>query len=362
MGYRNYGFKRVGCRYQNCHTTANRKHLKYDDIDIAAVVVHHDLTENKLLKLANPRLWEGVAKTNFGHSPLFVWFNKEPMVPEDDQLFKDHPDYAKMFNITYTFKQDSDVVLSYGQVMDKSFKHLKDLPQRNTSPKWADPTKHRGRGPKSAFKAKTKDILWMVSNCHASSQREVYVEELKRVTNLTIDILGFCGQDILPSRDSIKKDKTLREEAEANEELFMDKVRDYKFYLSLENAYCTDYVTEKFFSALRSENVIPIVLGGISDEYSRIAPPRSYLNTKDFRSVKDLARKLENLAKNETSYNEYFWWTGIYRVASLMEAFEAAQCKLCQLLNELYQKKVSLKSLDLRQYWNTEKLCNNPPS
>lgn len=275
MGYRNYGFKRVGCRYQNCHTTANRKHLKYDDIDIAAVVVHHDLTENKLLKLANPRLWEGVAKTNFGHSPLFVWFNKEPMVPEDDQLFKDHPDYAKMFNITYTFKQDSDVVLSYGQVVDKSFKHLKDLPQRNTSPKWADPTKHRGRGPKSAFKAKTKDILWMVSNCHASSQREVYVEELKRVTNLTIDILGFCGQDILPSRDSIKKDKTLREEAEANEELFMDKVRDYKFYLSLENAYCTDYVTEKFFSALRSENVIPIVLGGISDEYSRIAPPRN---------------------------------------------------------------------------------------
>ena len=57
------------------------------------------------MKLANPRLWEGVAKTNFGHSPLFVWFNKEPMVPEDDQLFKDHPDYAKMFNITYTFKQ-----------------------------------------------------------------------------------------------------------------------------------------------------------------------------------------------------------------------------------------------------------------
>ena len=44
-----------------------------------------------------------------------------------------------------------------------------------------------------------------------------------------------------------------------------------------------------------------------------------------------------------------------------MEVFEAAQCKLCQLLNELYQKKVSLKSLDFRQYWNTEKLCNNPP-
>ena len=82
--------------------------------------------------------------------------------------------------------------------MDKSFKHLKDLPKRNASPKWADPSKHRGQGPKSAFKAKTKDILWMVSNCHASSQREVYVEELKRVTNLTIDILGFCGQDILP--------------------------------------------------------------------------------------------------------------------------------------------------------------------
>lgn len=36
----------------------------------------------------------------------------------------------------------------------------------------------------------------------------------------------------------------------------------YKFFLSFENTFCNDYVTEKLFSILLL-NIVPIVFGGV---------------------------------------------------------------------------------------------------
>ena len=50
--------------------------------------------------------------------------------------------------------------------------------------------------------------------------------------------------------------------------MYKEYLRPYKFYLSFENANCQDYLTEKFFTALRTEVVIPIALGGATqDDY-----------------------------------------------------------------------------------------------
>jgi hypothetical protein len=57
-------------------------------------------------------------------------------------------------------------------------------------------------------------------------------------------------------------------------------LKDYKFYLSLENALCKDYITEKFYLALAS-GVIPIVYGGSSvldyQQVNIIRPKYKYL-------------------------------------------------------------------------------------
>ena len=68
-----------------------------------------------------------------------------------------------------------------------------------------------------------------------------------------VDIFGACGPKSCP-RDQ--------------ENYCWQQVdKDYKFYLSFENSICTDYVTEKFFNAMK-RTVIPVVLGGAN--YSAI--------------------------------------------------------------------------------------------
>ena len=45
---------------------------------------------------------------------------------------------------------------------------------------------------------KTKGILWIVSHCSTESQREEYVKKLRdKLSNLSIDILGSCGNNTL---------------------------------------------------------------------------------------------------------------------------------------------------------------------
>ena len=47
-------------------------------------------------------------------------------------------------------------------------------------------------------------------------------------------------------------------------------------------------------------------MGG--SDYTNKAPPNSYINVLDFETPKNLADYLIRLAKNETEYQQYFWW------------------------------------------------------
>ena len=104
--------------------------------------------------------------------------------------------------------------------------------------------------------------------------------------------------------------------------------RDYKFYLSFENAICTDYVTEKVWKILLL-NVVPVVLGGAN--YREILPPKSYIDIKDFNSVKALADYLLMLNSNDVMYREYFAWKKTFQVKLM--GVPSLFCQVCAFLN-----------------------------
>ena len=141
--------------------------------------------------------------------------------------------------------------------------------------------------------------------------------------------------------------------------MYKNILNPYKFYLSFENANCKDYITEKFFAALRAEEAIPVALGGDSiDDYAKSAPPHSYIHVDEYPTVLELAQKLEYLSQNETAYKQYFWWTEHYRVTSLWEHYVSAQCDLCEKMNLVRKKKVSLPPTNLYEFLGAGKTCH----
>lgn len=78
------------------------------------------------------------------------------------------------FNLTMTFRSDSDIRWPYGMMVPETTK----IPANDTM------VTNYAQG-------KTKLIAWFVSNCHSDSMREKYVENLKKYVD--VDVYGKCG-------------------------------------------------------------------------------------------------------------------------------------------------------------------------
>ncbi|KAJ8883966.1 hypothetical protein PR048_015822 [Dryococelus australis] len=99
-------------------------------------------------------------------------------------------------------------------------------------------------------------------------------------------------------------------------------------------------------------SVVPIVYGGA--DYQRIAPPWSYIDTRDFSSHKDLAEYLKRLDAIPHEYNEYFRWKESYRVNT--NPMPHAMCKLCEMLNDPLQPAKSY--YNMHEWFNGSGVCN----
>ena len=219
-----------------------------------------------------------------------------------------------VFNLTMTYRSDSDIPIPYGAIHRKL------------------PTDPRPK-PGTNFAAnKTGFAAWAVGHCHPPSKRELYVAELQKF--ISVDVYGKCGTKICPEPgcwDHINK--------------------KYKFYLAFENSLCMDYVTEKLYRTLKHGKMIPIVLGGAN--YTALLPETSFINVADFESPRKLSQYLKILDTNDTLYNEYFQWQYHYKTSS----GSARNCRLCAYL---HLNKSSKKIYpDMRQ-WYSESRCMEP--
>ncbi len=102
-------------------------------------------------------------------------------------------------------------------------------------------------------------------------------------------------------------------------------------------------------------NVIPIVFD-FHGHHSRFAPPHSFINAADYPTVRDLADYLKLLDKNDTLYNEYFWWKKHYVVHDNREEGYLAMCQLCALLHQ-NQTSHTKTYYDMTEWWDTWAEC-----
>ena len=142
-------------------------------------------------------------------SQLWIYYSMEsPRLTPPTPLFGD------MFDLTFTYRVDSDFWAPYST--------YEEIPFVNLS--------HQD------FSAgKDKLVAWMVSNCRIRL-RKSFVRELQKY--IAVDVYGRCSGQFGKSRSCSRG------------EACTAIIKQYKFYLSFENALCEDYITEKYWDHL----------------------------------------------------------------------------------------------------------------
>lgn len=210
--------------------------------------------------------------------------------PPHNHLYQDdfrHHLWKDTMNWSMTYRLDSDIHIPYGYLSTRS-----DVPKRNYS---------------EIFRRKTKFAAWIVSHCGASSMRDSFVRKLQGY-GLPVDIYGKCGVPLY--EDAIQMINNT-----------------YKFYFSLENSYCQDYVTEKFFNYFHLDTIV-IARGGAN--YGRLLPSDSFIDASNFKHLRDLVDYLLRVNSSESLYTSYLKKKDRF---TTHRDFKPTFCDLCAKLN-----------------------------
>ena len=124
-----------------------------------------------------------------------------------------------LFNLTWTYRTDSDIWAPYGSYV-----------YRELSNGTADGI------PRFISKQKSKLVTWMVSNCGPALRKE-FVHELQKY--IKVDVFGSCSDEFGLSRSCDEGSSGCK-----------STISQYKFYLAFENSLCEDYITEKYWGNL----------------------------------------------------------------------------------------------------------------
>lgn len=286
-------FRDQDCPIVNCVLTNNRDYLPA--IDMFDAIVFHVAEHFPFLQPIPHR-----------RSPeqQYVFALMEPPGETKHVLGNEE----KFYNLTMTYRLDSDILWPYMHFEDIETGYLV-APSSN--PNWRPVEMMESTTDEQLINliaGKKKFAAWFVSHCETLSNRETLTKSLQKYVN--VDVYGACGTLKCPHNSSICDE-------------MLDN--DYKFYFAFENSLCLDYVTEKFYNALKRQ-IVPVVFGGA--DYSKIAPPRSYINAEKFKTAKDLADYLIYLDTHPKEYARYFWWRKFYRLTS-----RSPFCDLCSKLN-----------------------------
>ncbi|KAM3875194.1 alpha-(1,3)-fucosyltransferase 4-like [Diretmus argenteus] len=235
-----------------------------------AVIVHHrEIATNASALPPEPR----------PRAQKWIWMNFESPT-HTRRLWR----FEGVFNLTMTYRADSDIFLPYG--------YLIPLPHRAQDPHLY---RHALRGP-SPSHLRPRLVAWVISNWSESHARVAFYYQLSRYVQ--VDVFGRAGRP-LPE--------------DSGNDIVVRLVKRYQFYLALENSQHTDYITEKLWNAVLA-GAVPVVLGPSRENYERFLPPEAFIHVDDFPTVRGLAQYLLLLRRNPAQLQRHLDWRSSYSV------------------------------------------------
>lgn len=258
-------------------------HANYSTADV--VVFHHEELRTNQVKLPFdlPR----------PKGQRWAW-----MTIESPDWNGDLKRFGNIFNMTITYRRDSDVYAPYGELQAKEDDEqpVEDVPSN-----------------------KTFFACWVVSHYNKRHARLKVYDELKKY--IPIQVYGRWVGNQLPMKELIST------------------IQKCNFYLAFENANYKDYITEKLWRNAFISRVIPVVFGAPLEDYKAVAPPHSFIHVDEFATLKALADYLKELAVDKKRYNEYFTWRRNWKIISYPD-LRNGLCKVCKVFDSLPAHKI----------------------
>lgn len=274
-------------------------HLDYSKAD--AVIIHHReiaIGTSELPPEPRPR------------AQKWIWMNYESPA-HTPGLWR----FEGIFNLTMTYRTDSDIFLPYGYLIPRG-RRAKGLQNRYARPLHV----------LSRSLLRPRLVAWVISNWSESQARVAFYYQLRRY--LQVDVFGRAGRPLPAGSGNVVR-----------------LVSRYQFYLALENSPHTDYITEKLWNAVLA-GAVPVVLGPSRQNYERFLPPEAFIHVDDFPTVRALARYLLMLKRNPIQLKRHLDWRGSYSVHQ--PSFWAEHyCTICRVVKKTRGKTKVVNDLAL---------------
>ncbi|XP_028177070.1 alpha-(1,3)-fucosyltransferase C-like [Ostrinia furnacalis] len=318
LGNGQRAFLKNNCSVINCYVTTNRDFFGGDTSRFDAIAFNG--------RNLRPMRRSQLPKKRSIHQK-YIFFNLESA----DNYPICHSMFEGFFNWTATYKLDSDVPFPYIVVKNRNG----EIVGPKKKMEWVSNMRDVDKDFAVQLMSKKKAAAWFVSSCSDRSGRREFVTKLQGALagyGLTVDVYGACGTMKCPLEKKSECDSMLES--------------DYYFYLSLENSFAEDYVTEKLLTALQ-HNTVPIVYGAA--DYSRFLPPGSYLDARK-QDADDLAAKISHLIATPDLYHQFFKWKHYYSYHDATDSDNV--CAICEALNNKSKMETTTSYTDFRRWWN----------
>ncbi|KAG0030027.1 hypothetical protein BGZ81_003129 [Podila clonocystis] len=298
--------------HYTCKFTLDRS--RYDD---ARVIVYHG-------SAFNPKDVSPIDDVKSGKK---AWVLETQEAPKAYQI---KSEWTQIFTHAWTYSFESDFVWSYFNSGRGPGSFISSI---------LAPPKHTIQEKNTFRKEGLAPIAWIVSSCTSENGRHYYIKQLQKY--IKVDVYGRC-----------MKNKEWPQYPGGGDMDERDLVGMYKFYLSIENTNCNDYVSEKIERPYAS-GTVPIVDG--PKDYSRyMATNHSVIRMDDFATPEQLAGWIQGLDQDDARYLTYLDYktkpadTPLESFLSpkLLEAYDVApgvwgpdergsRCGVCKLAHDM---------------------------
>jgi hypothetical protein len=301
----------ANCPITNCEISRNWSYLK--DSDLVLVQTGYYMNRSDF------------PPKNMSSKTRLVYLTAESMVHTYSPFFKK---LNGVFNLTATFKFDSDFVSMYYSKIGFKWQLNKTF----------DPNH-------DFLSGKTNLAYILLSNCYSHSNRYVLIKEMRKYA--PIGMIGKCNN--ISCNITNENQYNFNHSRECRRKMSPK----YMFMLAFENSLCEDYITEKFYDSLLFD-IVPVVYG--AGDYTKWIPKSAYIDVRDFKSVPDLVNYMLYLSKNATAYNSYFSWK---RYIVSADPRPKLLCEMCIKLQLETIYGIKKKTVDIDAYWDSAKKCKS---